>query len=79
MLEYGLWLSTKYLPSIIFNDTSNVQIPTVLSQRDVPSMTRYIYIYYQSYLIQILFYLSIYKISYTNIKKEWYSCNINWM
>ena len=38
MIEYGTWLSMKYLPSLLGNN--NFQIPTVLSQRDVPAMTR---------------------------------------
>eukprot|EP01084_Bolivina_argentea_P248172 415106_1 len=37
LFEYGIWLSTQYLPSII---PDTVLIPRVMSQRDVPGMTR---------------------------------------
>eukprot|EP01084_Bolivina_argentea_P044399 81701_1 len=37
LFEYGLWLSTKYLPSLISN---NYESPMVMSQRDVPGITR---------------------------------------
>ena len=41
LLEYGLWLSSTYLPSLVDPDKAHaLQTPTVLSQRDVPAMTR---------------------------------------
>eukprot|EP01084_Bolivina_argentea_P029224 54231_1 len=41
LVEYGLWLAMKYVPSIIPNYNGlNGSIPRVLSQRDIPGMTR---------------------------------------